>query len=286
MFDYCSDFREVEAQIYNMMFIDRLERFTLSFAPECKMYIYNIPRLHELGDMEVAYNAARDWATNYTLAYGRDSSSSHSGRRHAKKGVRFAPMATLLPATAKEKEREEDTLDMMDVSEMECYNCHRIGHLAQDCKQPKKSRVSRQEKGRFSSQTLFVLEFDCESSSEEEEEEEPSTLSYDREYIDESDLHNVDYDYLNFMSYEVGDADDADYSDVLSYYEGEGKEGKEEDWDTDNYLNLLSVYEMEDSAREKAEVGHITVISVPLPQYHIGINGWDEKAIIDSGAST
>jgi hypothetical protein len=57
----------------------RLERFVKPLSPECKMYIFNVPRLHDIGDMEVAYNAAQEWPTNYTLAYdGRDSSRHNS----------------------------------------------------------------------------------------------------------------------------------------------------------------------------------------------------------------
>jgi len=188
----------------------------------------------------------------------------------SKKKVRFTPMLTI-PEPKKEKEREEDELDVMDLSKMECYNFHRIGHLARDCKQPKKSHMSRQGKGRFS-KTLYAMEFNSESSSkeEEEEEEEPRSYYYDNEYIDEEDLP-VDYDYLNIMSYEFeGDGTDPDFAEV----------------DRKDSINLLSVYEMEDAKGEKREVGHITVRSVPLPQSNAEINGWDGKAIIDSGATT
>jgi hypothetical protein len=56
---------------------------------------------------------------------------------------------------------------------------------------------------------------------------------------------------------------------------------------TEDYLNLLSVYEMEDGKSEtQRDVGHITVRSVPLLQYSVQFNRYDGKAIIHSGAST
>jgi hypothetical protein len=75
----------------------------------------------------------------------------------------------------KEKEREEDELDMMDMSRVKCYNCEGFGHIARDCTKPKKSRVSRQgngKRGKFS-QTLFALD----------EDPEPQSYYYNGEFI-------------------------------------------------------------------------------------------------------
>jgi transposase InsO family protein len=158
--------------------------------------------------------------------------------------------------------------------------------------------VSRQGKGRSFSRTLYALEFEGESSSEEEpEKEEPRSYYHDGEFIEEGDLP-VDYEYLNFMSYEIEDGKttaDSEIDEILSCYEGKGKEVMRdwEDWEdgedetAEDYLNLLSVYEMEDGReRTQRDIGHITVRSVPLPQYNAQINSYDGKAIIDSGAST
>jgi len=59
MFNYCQDFREIELQIINMDFIERLEHFVDPLSPECTLFIYNLPVLYREEDMEVVYRAAR-----------------------------------------------------------------------------------------------------------------------------------------------------------------------------------------------------------------------------------
>src|ERR1700685_593445 len=64
--DYCESFRQIETQIYDMAFPDRLSNFTDKLYPrEAAMHIHNQDLRSK--DMEVVYQLARQWAINARL---------------------------------------------------------------------------------------------------------------------------------------------------------------------------------------------------------------------------
>jgi hypothetical protein len=131
IFDYCQEFREIELQLTSMEFMEKLERFIKPLPTDCAMFIYNLPQLYVEEDMEVVYRAARQWSMSYVMANRHsDGHGKPSARNHSKR-PRFTAVGLMPePKREKEEEREEDSLNMMDVSKMKCYNCQRIGHLA------------------------------------------------------------------------------------------------------------------------------------------------------------
>jgi hypothetical protein len=78
MNDFCKSFRFIEAQIYDMAFAERFFFFSEPLPEELALYLQDINLRSE--DMEVVYQAARQWATRRVaskrlLKFGRPSSS-------------------------------------------------------------------------------------------------------------------------------------------------------------------------------------------------------------------
>src|ERR1700737_1451567 len=65
--EFCEKFRQIESQIYDMAFPDRLNYFLKKLHPlEAAMHIQNQESLRS-EDMEVVYQLARQWAINARL---------------------------------------------------------------------------------------------------------------------------------------------------------------------------------------------------------------------------
>ena len=81
MAEYCEEFRKIEAQIYDIAFVDRVEAFVGKiYPPQAATQILNAGTLQE-GKMEYVYQRAPQWATNYRIA-GNSSSGSSRHSRH------------------------------------------------------------------------------------------------------------------------------------------------------------------------------------------------------------
>jgi len=61
MSEYCEKFRQVEAQMYDMAFLDRLGNFLAELPQEGALHIRNA--VGDTKEMEVVYRLARQWAT-------------------------------------------------------------------------------------------------------------------------------------------------------------------------------------------------------------------------------
>ena len=90
MTEFCEKFREIESQIYDMAFPDRVNSFVDKlYPPEAAMHIKNVDSLRSK-EMEVVYQLARQWANNARLSRPGNYGSGHSGSpRHGKILVRF-----------------------------------------------------------------------------------------------------------------------------------------------------------------------------------------------------
>jgi Ty3 transposon capsid-like protein/Zinc knuckle len=140
---YVSKFRSLEQQISakEMAFGDRLHYFISPFETEFRRAI---KREHPK-TMELAYDAAIDWA--YINQDDSDASTNPQG----------PPLLT--PATNETKKKKDDAsdddeLDVMDMRQVTCYNCNKLGHFARDCRKPRNDTSdapSTRSKVRFSS---------------------------------------------------------------------------------------------------------------------------------------
>ena len=65
---YCQEFRTVEAQVYDMAFLDRLNDFLRKPPLEASLHIRNAAG--DTRDMEVVYRLACQWATNVRSTLG------------------------------------------------------------------------------------------------------------------------------------------------------------------------------------------------------------------------
>jgi hypothetical protein len=69
--EYCEKFREIESQIMKMEFPDRLEYFLAKLPSEAEMLIRGLESIR-FEDMEVVYQAARQWAINARISKHRE----------------------------------------------------------------------------------------------------------------------------------------------------------------------------------------------------------------------
>ena len=150
MSEFCERFREIEAQIYDMAFADRLSSFLNKLPQEAALYIRNA--VNDTRDMEVVYRLARQWSTNVrsTVVVRR----AHTP--HAPQLIRFGKPRPKPSKPNKKKDTDvssdtEDEVDAMeeqglqlhkvDMDQVTCFRCGNVGHFARFCKS-KSSRAS------------------------------------------------------------------------------------------------------------------------------------------------
>jgi hypothetical protein len=249
--EFCEKFRQIESQIYDMAFPDRLNYFLKKLhPPEAAMHIQNQESLRS-EDMEVVYQLARQWAINARLL-----KPHHERHRSGRSLLRFgknkstgsspAPTSsssatTTAAATTKDSDEELDIiqpeeLNKMDLHTVECFNCGKHEHFARDCKSPP--------------QTDKHVHFGKRNFSKGKR-----TLYQTVEDISSDD--QSDYGVLN--------PSDSEESDVL---------------------NLMSTYEF--NHNQTSVTSNNGVMSKKLPVYDVIFNGGEEsgKSVVDSGAST
>ena len=142
--DFCEKFRQIESQIYDMAFPDRLNYFLKKLQPlEAAMHIQNQESLRS-EDMEVVYQLARPWAINSRLLKHQDHSHHRSGKPLLKFGKKSTGDSLSTPAstTAKDSNDELDIivpeqLNKMDLMATECFKYGKRGQFARDCKSPR-----------------------------------------------------------------------------------------------------------------------------------------------------
>ena len=261
MAEYCEEFREIEAQIYDMAFLDRVQSFVGKIhPPQAATHILNAETLQE-GKMEYVYQLARQWATNYRLA----SSLGHGGHRQSRRLLKFgkkrnlstSPASSAAISTDKKSDSEDDLdvmrtrteqLNKLDYLQVTCFNCGKQGHFKRECNSPPSNDVPRR--------TNFRRKFNNDNRSKK------SLYRAEIEDPPEED-DKRDYGILNPSS-SSSSADESDYSDDL---------------------NLMSTYEL--NYNGTSTTSNNGVASRKLPVYDAYLNGSEPaKTIIDCGSST
>ena len=123
--NYCEKFREIESQIYRMEFPDRLDYFLEKLPSAAAMQIRSLESLRSR-DMEIVYQAARQWAINARISKPHGSNSTGKPLlRIGKKRSGESP-STSNTTTAKDSDDDEldiivpDELNKMDLMATEC----------------------------------------------------------------------------------------------------------------------------------------------------------------------
>ena len=313
--DYCEKFRQIESQIYDMAFPDRLNYFLKKFPPEAAMHIQNQDSLR-FGDMEVVYQLARQWAINARLAKHQDQNHRRSGKPLLKFGKPSGNSAAT-SATAVAKDSDEDLdiivpeqLNNMDLLATECWNCGKRGHFRRDCKSPAQDKRVNFEKGNFKSKyrgkvnrTLYhTVENDSDTENDEQSDYgvlNPSDTEQE-ETLDVVTLMSTNYadsDTSTDDSSDSADENDAsdldsstddnpsDFSDDDNLPSAHPPDLSDDDDDGDDSFHLMSTYEYNhDKTSVTASNG---IRSTKLPVYSLVLNGEEPgKSVVDCGAST
>jgi len=140
MSEYCEKFREVEAQIYNMAFLDRLGSFLAKLPQEGALHIHNV--IGDTKEMEVVHHLAQQWATNVHTSIIRFQSAHRNPK--APQLLRFGrvKLRPTKPKSHKSDQKEmetdsamDDELDTLhfnktDMDEVTCFRCGKNGHFA------------------------------------------------------------------------------------------------------------------------------------------------------------
>jgi transposase InsO family protein len=246
MAEYCEEFRKLEAQIYDMAFVDRVKAFVSKIhPPQAATHILNGATVQE-EKMEFVYQLARQWATNYRVAGNINGSTRHS--RHNRRLLKFGKTKSSSPASPssttaakKESDSEDDLefiqpeeLNKLDLMQVTCYNCGKRGHFKRNCKSPPRDK-----------------QVNFKSSG------------------------------TNKSLYQAAELEDV--QDIQDYGVLDPSTTSDTETDSDD-LNLMSTYEFNhDHTSVKSSNG---LSSRKLPVYESRLNDEPAKTIIDCGAST
>ena len=266
--DYCEKFRSIESQIYDMAFIDRLDKFLSRLPSDAAMHIRNQDSMKSK-DMEVVYQLARQWAINARL-------SRHQDLRHSKPILKFGKKRKSSPSKTPAKDSDDDELDVivperlnkMDLMATECWICGKRGHFSRDCKLP------RQDK---------KVNFVKNNSTGRKYGKSPNRL-YQTVEEDTSDVDDdSDYGILN-----PSGSDDEEAIDVLNFMSDGGEpplSDSHHSCDSGDSFHLMSTYEYNHDKTSVTASNGIT--STKLPVYSVVLNGQQTgRSIVDSCAST
>ena len=155
-----------------MAFNTRLRIFLKPLPSECAMTIQLNDGVTKYNKMGLVYPIAKKWATKQlavkklTTASSHYQDSNHWHRIHQRKGQKLTSLGFLPLPTKKET---EEALDMIDVQKAKCFNCGRVGHLARDCKSPRKPQLSTARMKKAKQMLHAMVEGMMESEGEEVE---------------------------------------------------------------------------------------------------------------------
>ena len=273
--DFCEKFRQIESQIYDMAFTDRLNYFLKKLhPPEAAMHIQNQESLRS-EDMEVVYQLARQWAINSRLLRHQEHNHRRSGKPLLKFGKRTSGESSSKSATTTAAKDSDDELDIiqpeelnkMDLLAVECFNCGKRGHFAHDCKSPP--------------QTNKRVNFNKDNHRSKYCDKGHRTLyrTVEEEFSD-NDNDQSDYSVLN----PSGSESEEEALDLLNLMPTQAPDSPN-DGDAYDVLNLMATYAY--NHNKTSVTRNDGLISTKLPVYDVVLNKEHAgKSVVDSGAST
>src|SRR5579859_5604939 len=264
MVEYITAFREIENQIYEMEFDDRLHIFVHPLPTDCTMFIRTMPGI-ATKDMEVVYQAARSWA-HILLTSQPTSHSSHSAAptlykvRKVKsskthRGERSTPSSAA--ASGMSTTQELDMINRMDEAQAVCYTYGKKGHFARNCLDKDKGKGAVRG-GRTSSSKMksAYLRTEDKEESEESEESEEDFLVIEPVY---ESPHGYVEDLLDETPYERNYRDEHD-----RYYVMQTLSDSEEEEEAKEALLGMKLYKLSTDGMEAIKSSNPSSARLPI----------------------